>query len=104
MAVRRRARLEVPGTSARGVLRVARSVAGRERQYGVGQRATAAQERRMNRGCSVHVKVAKAPRLALRVGGLKIVQQLLAVQVCHSREQLSAIPLASPEMKEFRCW
>ena len=67
MAVRRRARLEVPGTSARGVLRVARSDAGRERRHGVGQRASAAQERRMNCGCSVRVKVAKAPRLALRV-------------------------------------
>ena len=85
MAVRRRACLKVPGASARGVLRMAYSVVGQERRHGVRQRATAAQERRMNRGCSVCVKVAKAPQLALRVGGLKIVQQFLVVQVLQPR-------------------
>ena len=73
MAVRRRACLEVLGTSALGVLRVVRSVAGRgrERRHGVGQRATAAQQCRMNRRRSVRVQAAEAPRLALWVGGLK---------------------------------
>ena len=85
MAVRRRARLKVPGTSARGVLRMAWSVAGRTRRHGVGQRATAAQERRMNCRRSVRVEVAEAPRLALRVGGLKVVQQFLVVQVPQPR-------------------
>ena len=81
MAVRRGARLKMPGTSAWGTPRMACSVAGQERRHGVGQRATAAQERRMNRRRSVRVEVAEAPRLALRVGGLKVVQQFLIVQV-----------------------
>ena len=79
MAVRRGARLKVPGTSARGALRMACPVTGRERRHGVGQRAAAAQERRMNRRRSVRVEVAEAPRLALRVGGLEVVQQLQVI-------------------------
>ena len=79
MAMRRRARLKVPGTSALGVLRMALFVARRERRHGVGQRATAAQERRMNRRCSVRVELAEAPWLTLRVGGLEVVQQVLVM-------------------------
>ena len=81
MAMRRRARLKVPGTSARGGLRMALFLARRERRHGFGQRATLAQESRVDRGRSVRVEAAEAPRLALRVGGLKVGQQLLVVQV-----------------------
>ena len=85
MAVRRGTRLKVPGTSVRGALRMACPIVGQERRHGVGQRAAAAQERRMNCRRSVCVEVAEAPRLALRVGGLKVVQQVLVVQVSQPR-------------------
>ena len=39
----------------------------------------------MDRRRSVRVQVAQAPRFALRVGGLKVVQQLLIVQVPQPR-------------------
>ena len=81
MAVRCRARLEMPGISRRGGLRTAFRAAGRRRRKGFRQRATLAQERRMDRRRSVRVQAAESPRLALRVGGLEVVQQLLVGQV-----------------------
>ena len=39
----------------------------------------------MDRRRSVRVHVAKAPRLALRVGGLEVVHQLLVIQVPQPR-------------------
>ena len=81
MAVRSRARLRVPGTSTLGVLRTVSPLAGQDRWHGVWQRAALAQERRMDRRRSVRVQAAESPRLALRVGGLKVVQQLLVGQV-----------------------
>ena len=44
-----------------------------------------AKERRVDRGSSVSVQAAEPPRLALRVGGLKVVQKLLVVQVPQPR-------------------
>ena len=85
MAVRRWARLKVPGTSGCGGLRAASLLAGRERPDCVRQRATLAKERRVDRRRSVRVQVAEPPRLALRVGGLEVVQQLLVVQVPQPR-------------------
>ena len=92
MAVRCGARLEMPGASGLGKLRTVRPFTGRARRRGVGQRTTLAKECSMDcRRRWVRVQVAKAPRLALRVGGLEVVQQLLVVQVpqpravvCHS--------------------
>ena len=49
MAVRCGARLKVPGTFVLGGLRTVRPFAGRERQDSVGQRATLAEERRVDR-------------------------------------------------------
>ena len=55
--------------------------AGRDCGNGVRQRAMLAKERRMDRRHSVRIQAAELPRLALRGGGLKVVQQLLVVQV-----------------------
>ena len=73
MAVGRGARLEVPGTSGLVVLRMARPLTGWRRQD-IRQWATLAKERRMDGGRRVSVEVAEPPRLALRVGGLKVGQ------------------------------
>ena len=81
MAVCRGACLEVPGTSGLVALRAVRPLTGWRRRHGVRQWATLAKERRMDRGCRVSVEAAEPPRLALRVGGLKVGQQLLVVQV-----------------------
>ena len=81
MAVCRGARLEMPGRSRRGGLRTALCVTGRRRREGIWQWATLAKERRMDRRRSVRIQAAESPRLALRVGGLKVVQQLLVGQV-----------------------
>ena len=89
MAVRCGARLKVPGTFVLGGLRTVRPFAGRERRDSVGQRATLAEERRMDRGSSVSVQAAEPPRLTLRVGGLEVVQQLLVVQVPQPRAVVS---------------
>ena len=80
MAMRRGARLEVPGASGLGRLRMARSFTER-RRHGIRQGAAPAQERRMDRSRRLNVQVAEAPRLALRIGGLEVVQQLLVIQV-----------------------
>ena len=85
MAVRRWARLKVPGTSGCGGLRAASPLTGRERPDGVWQRASLAKERSMDRRRSVRVQVAESPRLALGVGGLEVVQQLLVIQVPQPR-------------------
>ena len=81
MAVSCGARLQMPGMSGRGGLRTATLLAGRWRRNGVRQRSALAQERRVDRIRSVSVEAAEPPRLALRVGGLKVGQQLLVVQV-----------------------
>ena len=73
--------LEVPGTSGLGRLRTASFLTGRWRRDGVRQRAALAEERRVDRGSSISVQAAEPPRLALRVGGLEVVQQLLVVQM-----------------------
>ena len=85
MAVRSRSCLKVPDTSTLGVLRTVSPLAGQDHRHGVWQRAALAQERRMDRRCSVRVEASKVPRLALQVGGLESVQQLLVVQVPQPR-------------------
>ena len=79
MAVRCGARLEVPGASGLGKLRTVRPFTGQAHRRGVGQRTTLTKERSMDRRRRVRVQVAKAPRLALRIGGLEVVQQLLVI-------------------------
>ena len=81
MAVRCGACLEMPGRSRRGGLRTAFCVTGRRRREGVWQWATLAKERRMDRRRSVRIQAAESPRLALWVGVLKVVQQLLGIQM-----------------------
>ena len=85
MAMRCGARLEMPGASGLGKLRTVCPFTGRARRRSVGQRTTLAKECRVDRRRRVRVEVAEAPRLALRVGGLEVVQQLLVVQVPQPR-------------------
>ena len=85
MAVRCGACLEMPGASGLGKLRPVCPFTGQARRRGVGQRTTLAKECSMDRRRRVRVEVAEAPRLALRVGGLEVVQQLLVVQVLQPR-------------------
>ena len=81
MAVRCGARLAMPGKSGLGRLRTVRPFTGQARRRDVGQRATLAKECSMDYRRCVRIQVTKAPRLALRIGGLEVVQQLLVIQV-----------------------
>ena len=81
MAVCCGACLKVPGTSGLGVLRMAPLLTERGRQDSVRQQAALAKEHCMDCRSSVSVKVAELPWLALRVGGLEVVQQLLVIQI-----------------------
>ena len=96
MAVRCGARLEMPGASGLGKLRAVFPFTGQARRRGVGQRTTLAKECSMDRRRRVRVQVAEAPRLALWVGGLEVVQQLLVIQVLQPRAVVR-YALVSPE-------